>query len=107
MKLTLEKISIILLICTNVATGIMLSVQVYRKNAAIDKVRTLELKMNDAEMNSRLLLHDLELINERTEMLDSLHKNNVKKRNDEKIHLIQSANDSTIKRIVLEHIRTK
>lgn len=107
MKLTLEKISIILLICTNIGTGIILSVQVFKKNEALDKVDQLELKINGAEMNSRLLLHDLELINERAMMLDSLHKSNLKRRNDEKIHLIQSANDSTIKRIVLEYIRTK
>jgi hypothetical protein len=73
----------------------------------IEEVETLRDKVEKSTYESEILLSEIKVLEERRIMLDSLHKSNKQHRNDEKIKLIQSASDSTIKRIVLDHIRAK
>jgi cell division protein FtsL len=68
------------------------------------RIKELENNLNHAELEARVITSEIKVIKERREILDSLHKSNIKNRNNEKIKLIESACDSTIKRIVLEHI---
>jgi hypothetical protein len=70
----------------------------------IEDVEAARAKFKEADYQSEILISEIKVIKERREILDSLHKFNVKNRNNEKIKLIESACDSTIKRIVLEHI---
>jgi hypothetical protein len=70
----------------------------------IEEVEAARAKFKEADHKSEILISEIKVIKERREILDSLHKSNVKNRNNEKIKLIENACDSTIKRIVLDHI---
>jgi len=62
------------------------------------------LKLNESELQVRELVGEIRVIKERREMRDSLLLINQKKRQDEKIKLLESANDSTISAIIRGYI---
>jgi hypothetical protein len=74
-------------------------------NKLKDENEVLEAKIDQAEIKAKYIATDVLILQERREILDSLHQTNKQRRNDEKIQLIENACDSTIKRIVLDHIR--
>jgi len=62
------------------------------------------LKLNESELQVRELVGEIRVIKERRELRDSLLLINQKKRQDEKIKLLESANDSTISAIIRGYI---
>jgi hypothetical protein len=62
------------------------------------------LKLNESELQVRELVGEIRIIKERRELRDSLLLINQKKRQDEKIKLLESANDSTISAIIRGYI---
>jgi hypothetical protein len=88
------------LLCTTVVKHL--------ENRKLDATNAeLEARIDQAEVKAKYIATDVLLIQERREILDSLYKFNKQKREDEKIKILERANDSTIKRIVLEHIGAK
>jgi hypothetical protein len=78
----------------------------WRKQVHINTQIVIEqtLKLNESELQVRELVGEIRIIKERREMRDSLLLINQKKRQDEKIKLLESANDSTISAIIRGYI---
>ena len=76
----------------------------YQKFELKEENSKLESFIRESKLRSELLLSEIQVLEERRIILDSLHNSNVKHRNDEKIKLIQNASDSTVKRLVLDYI---
>lgn len=107
MKLTLEKIAIIALICTNLSTGIFCIVFSNRLHKITKALNETQAIIDRAEIESKAIEADLKILEYRRHILDSLNKSNQKKRDHERIELIKNASDATIDSIIQRHLRAK
>ena len=76
----------------------------HERNAFIQFKEDKATEQLKSELATFKLVSEINLINERREMRDSLLVINKKNREDEKIKLLENANDSVLHAIVLDYI---